>query len=179
MVLEFITTPIFILMDSTLGLLFGLFGTNYAANVMFGVFAISTLVSGIITFITSRVVDQAEMKRLKARMSKIQEELKDAQKKGSAKEVNKLQSEMMRNSGEMWRNSTKPMFFTMVPIILIFAWLGKYEYLRLYVVHNGYVAMLPFALPFIGDRLGWLGWYILTSFATSPLIRKLTKMEGP
>ncbi len=179
MAFEFITKPLYLFLDSTLGLFFRLFGSNDAANVMFGIFAVSALVSGIITFITARVVDQAEMKRMKARMTKIQDKLKDAQKKGDEKEIKKLQSEMLENSGEMWRNSTKPMFFTMIPVILIFTWLPNYEYLRAYVESNGYAALLPFPLPYFGDRLGWLGWYILSSFATSPLIRKLAKMEGP
>ncbi|MFQ5815858.1 MAG: EMC3/TMCO1 family protein [Candidatus Hydrothermarchaeaceae archaeon] len=176
---EFITEPIFWVFDNTFGLLFGLFGSNQEANVLFGIFLVSALVSAIIVLITAKVVDQKEMKKLKARMSKVQERLRKAQKDGDKRKAAKIQKEMMHNSSELWQKSMKPMFFTMIPIILIFTWLRNYEVLNAFVAQRGYAVLLPFVMPMFGDRLGWLGWYVLTSFATSPLIRKLLKVEGP
>lgn len=175
----FITEPIFFVFDNTLGLLFKLFGANEAANILAGIFLVSALVSGIISLITARVVDQTEMKALKSKMSKIQEKLREAQKEGDAKKVTKIQREMMENSSELWQKSMKPMLYTMIPILLIFTWLSEYNVLEAYVAQRGYVVQLPFVMPWIGNKLGWLGWYVLSSFATSPLIRKLFKMEGP
>ncbi|MCX6816009.1 MAG: hypothetical protein NT120_04115, partial [Candidatus Aenigmarchaeota archaeon] len=37
-------------------------------------------------------------------------------------------------------------------------------------------AMLPVSLPFVGNTLGWLGWYILASIPLVILIRKLLKI---
>jgi uncharacterized membrane protein (DUF106 family) len=179
MAFEFITGPIFYVFDNTLGLLFGLFGANQEANVLFGIFLVSAFVSGIIVLISARVVDQKEMKALKTRMSKIQERLREAQKAGDQKKISKIQKEMMQNSSELWQKSMKPMFYTMIPIILIFTWLRNYEVLVTFIAQRGYAVLLPFVMPFFGDRLGWLGWYILSSLATSPLIRKLLKVEGP
>jgi len=176
---EFITGPIFLFFDSSLGLFFKLFGSNQKANVVLGVFMVSTMVSTIIVIISSKVVDQKEMKKLKARMSKVQERLRAAQKAGDQKKASKIQKEMMSNSSEMWQKSMKPMFYTMIPIILIFTWLRNYDPLMNFVEQTGYAVSLPFSLPKWGDKLGWLGWYILSSFATSPLIRKLFKVEGP
>ncbi|MEE8168033.1 MAG: EMC3/TMCO1 family protein [Candidatus Hydrothermarchaeales archaeon] len=177
---EFITKPIFLIFDSTLGLFFHIFRDNQPANVLFGIFVVSAIVSALIVVITAKVIDQKKMKKLKAKMSKIQDKLKEAQKKGDAKEMKKIQSKMMKNSSEMWQMSMKPMLYTMLPIILVFTWLKEYEYLATFVEHQeGYVVALPFILPKFGDKLGWLGWYILSSFATSPLIKKLFKIEGP
>ncbi len=176
---EFITEPVFTLFDSTLGLFFKVFGSNQEANMVFGVFMVSALVSTVIVIISAKVVDQKEMKKLKTRMSKVQEKLREAQKAGDQKKTAKIQKEMMQNSSELWQKSMKPMFYTMIPIILIFTWLRNYEALIDFVGQKGYVVLLPFTLPKFGDKLGWLGWYILSSFATSPVIRKLFKVEGP
>ncbi|RLJ03389.1 MAG: hypothetical protein DRP11_00725, partial [Candidatus Aenigmatarchaeota archaeon] len=35
------------------------------------------------------------------------------------------------------------------------------------------IVNLPFALPFIGDKLGWIGWYILLSVTFTQVFRKL------
>lgn len=38
------------------------------------------------------------------------------------------------------------------------------------------VVILPYSLPFIQDKLGWLGWYILASIPLMIIIRKLLKI---
>jgi uncharacterized membrane protein (DUF106 family) len=38
------------------------------------------------------------------------------------------------------------------------------------------IALLPVSLPFVGNSLGWLGWYILTSIPLAVLIRKFMKI---
>ena len=35
------------------------------------------------------------------------------------------------------------------------------------------IVNLPFAFPFFGDNLGWLGWYILISIPSAQIFRKL------
>jgi uncharacterized membrane protein (DUF106 family) len=39
------------------------------------------------------------------------------------------------------------------------------------------VVMLPFEIPFIGNNLGWLGWYIITSIPLAFVMRKLMKIH--
>jgi len=38
------------------------------------------------------------------------------------------------------------------------------------------VALLPLSLPFVGDTLGWLGWYIVVSIPIVIIMRKLMKI---
>lgn len=38
------------------------------------------------------------------------------------------------------------------------------------------VAMLPVSLPFLGNNMGWLGWYIFVSIPLVVVIRKLMKI---
>lgn len=166
---------LYTIMDATLGIFFSLSGSE-KFNVIFGVSVISTLVSAIIVFITAKVVDQKEMKELKARMAKYQEKIKEAQQKKELKQMSKLQKEMMRDQGTMMSKSLKPMFYTMIPIILIFSWLSH----KIPNGPNDYILTMPFSLTGESNiALGWLGWYILCSIPASMLIKKIFKIEGP
>lgn len=170
--LEILYSP----MDATLGIFFRLSGSE-RFNVIFGVFVISIIVSAIIVFITAKVVDQKEMKEVKSRMAKYQEKIKEAQKRNDLKQAGKLQKEMMRDQGAMMSKSFKPMFYTMIPVILIFSWLS-------HNIQNGpddYILTLPLTLIKAGApqiKLGWLGWYILCSIPASTLIKKIFKIES-
>ena len=153
--------------------------SNQEFNILFGVFLVATIVSAIITFVTAKVVDQKEMKRYKELLKKYQDKMVKAQKKGDMKTTKKAQSKLMGVQSEMMKNSFAPMLYTMPPIILIFSWLRQYEYLQSYIAVQGYAVLLPFTLPKFGASLGWLGWYILCSFATSITIKKVFGIEGP
>jgi len=153
--------------------------SNQRFNILFGIFLVSAIVSAIITFVTAKVVDQKEMKRYKELLKKYQDKMVKAQKKGDLKSTKKAQSRLMEVQSEMMKNSFRPMFYTMPPIILIFSWLRRYEYLQSYIDLHGHAVLLPFSLPKFGASLGWLGWYILCSFATSIIIKKVFGIEGP
>jgi uncharacterized membrane protein (DUF106 family) len=164
--------PVYAVMDATLGLVFHL-TANEKTNYMLGIFIISALVSLFITLVTARVVDQRKMREAKEKMRVLQERLKKAQKAGDSKEMAKVNRQMLEIQREMMGISFKPMFYTMIPIFLVFSWL------RYAIPPNVTVVTLPFALPHYGTTLGWFGWYILSSFAVSPLLKKIMNIEGP
>lgn len=164
--------PLYAVMNATLGIFFHLTSSE-STSYMVGILVISSLVSLFITLVTARVVDQRQMREVKEKMSKLQERLKKAQKAGDTKEMAKINREMMALQRDMMGNAFKPMIYTMVPIFLIFSWL------RHTVPPNVTVVTLPFVLPKYGTSLGWFGWYILSSFAVSPLLKKILKLEGP
>lgn len=163
-------------LDPVLGIAFHL-TANDTTNALIGVSFVSGLVSFIIMVITAKVVDQKAMKTLKEKMAKYQAKIKEAQTKNDTKRVSKISKDMMGLQSTMMSQSMKPMLYTMLPIILIFGWLRHYPYLQNFVEANGYLVVLPFALPFFGAKLGWLGWYILCSFPASSLMRKALKMD--
>lgn len=146
-------------------------------NMLFGVLVMSLLVSTIIMLITAKVTDQKEMKKLKEKLSKYQEKLKAAQKKKNTKQANKISKDMMGLQSTMMSSTMKPMLYTFPPIIIIFGWLRQYPDLQNFIELNGYLISLPFVMPYFGEKLGWLGWYILCSFPASSLIRKILKMD--
>tara|TARA_Y100000031_G_C8169501_1_gene361053 strand:- start:209 stop:742 length:534 start_codon:yes stop_codon:yes gene_type:complete len=153
--------------------------SNPKFNAILGVMLISLLISVIIVGITSKIVDQKRMKKLKAKTAKYQETIKKAQKRKNMKKVSSIQKEMMKNQKEMMGMSMKPMMYTMIPIIVIFTWLSQYDFLNDFITQQGYLIALPFTLPKFGATLGWLGWYILCSLPMSVLIKKILKIEGP
>ena len=176
-IVDTLMAPFYLILDNSLGVLFRLSG-NEVFNVLFGVFAISTILSGVILYITSKIIDPKEMKALKERMAKSQERMKGAQTKGDTKELNKIQKELLQVQSSMMSMSMRPMLYTMLPIIVLFTWLGRYPVLVEAVTKGGgHIVKLPFALPAFGTQLGWIGWYVLCSFATSTLIKKVFNIE--
>lgn len=163
-------SPLYAFMDSTLGMLFHL-SSDEKLGYMIGVFIIASLVSLFISIVTNRVVDQQRMRELREKLKEYQSKLMDAQKKGNTKEMAKLQGEMMKMQSEMLSSSLKPMFYTMVPIIILFAWL------RHHFPPGFKFVDLPFYLPIWGNKLGWFGWYFMSSIAVSPLIKKILKLD--
>ncbi len=167
-----IVVQIYSIMDAAFGFLFRLTGDEWMDPII-GISFMSALVSLMITLMTARFIDQKKMKALKEKSKLYQEKMKEAQKKGNMKNVKKYQQEFSKLTMEMMSSSMRPMLFTFPPIILIFSWL------RYLIPHDQVIIVLPFSLPYWGNDLGWLGWYILMSFSTSPLFKKILNIEGP
>ncbi|NOZ76559.1 MAG: DUF106 domain-containing protein [Euryarchaeota archaeon] len=163
-------------LDPVFGVFFHLTG-NDQFNAMFGVFVMALLLSTLINVVTSRVIDQKEMKRLKEELAGYQKRMKEAQKKGDMKRFNELQKQMMEKQSTMMTKSFKPMMYTFLPIVVILGWLRNYDFLQSYIAAQGYLVMLPFSLPKFGNTLNWLGWYIMCSFALSTLTKKLMNIN--
>lgn len=157
-------------LNSTLGILFRLTGAQ-PLDAMLGLFLVASVLSAMILIIQSRVVDQSELRELKARMVKLQADMKEAQKKNNLKELNRIQREMLQDQNKMMQMSFKPMLYYFPPIIIIFSWMGSL------FPAEAYIVSLPFALPMYGDRLGWLGWYVMSSFASSPVMKKILNVD--
>jgi uncharacterized membrane protein (DUF106 family) len=94
-------------------------GRNIAL-ISFGIVLLSTLVRYF-------TVDMSKVKENQRRIKEHQEKLKEAQKKGDKKRMQKHQEDMLAETMESFRHNMKPMFFTLIPIILIFGWMtGTY-----------------------------------------------------
>ena len=167
---------------------------------------ISFIVSFIITLANKLLVDQERMEEIRERIKEFQRKIRRASKDPELmKELEKEQEEIMKIQMEMMRMSFKPLIYTWIPIIAIFAYL-KHVYDYNGVSHtldpswNGVVVYLPTILsklllvPFFhwlgglfyqsgfgivsDNALGWLGWYIVCSMATSTVLRKVLGVKG-
>ncbi|MEM4182123.1 MAG: EMC3/TMCO1 family protein [Candidatus Pacearchaeota archaeon] len=131
--------------------------TNLATNYpRASVILISLVVSFISMLITKGMTDQALMKSIKERQKEIQKELKEKKYSPQDKQFLKLQKEMLELSATMIRHSFKPLLVTLVPFLILFAFLRN------------------FYIPLIGNS--WIWYYIVPSILISPLYKKILKM---
>uniref|UniRef100_A9AAR8 DUF106 domain-containing protein n=1 Tax=Methanococcus maripaludis (strain C6 / ATCC BAA-1332) TaxID=444158 RepID=A9AAR8_METM6 len=165
------------------------------------IFVTALLVSFIINLATKLLVNQNRMAELKNELQEFQVKAKKASKDPELMaELQKEQQKMMTMQMEMMKMSFKPMIYTWVPIIIIFAYLRHvYDFGGIYhtmtPAWDGAIVQLPVIISkiiFIGiwhwvggifyhggfgvvsnTVLGWLGWYILCSMGTSMVLRKL------
>ncbi len=161
---------------------------------------IAFIVSLITTVATKLLVDQERVAKIKEELKNYQKKIKLAQKDPKMlEELQKEQEKMLKLNTELMKMSFKPMLYTWIPIILIFIYLKHvygYDglYHQLYPNWNGVVVYLPTIIakiilldfwhwlgslfykvgfPIVKNALGWLGWYILSSMATSTVLRKI------
>jgi uncharacterized membrane protein (DUF106 family) len=140
---------------------------------IFAVFVVSIVVGLVSVSGQYFLVDQEKLRRMRKEFSDYQKKLLQAKKSGSKKEIRKLETKGKRikqQQAEMTGMTMKPMFLTIIPIMIFFGWV------RAQPVAANLVIDLPFTLPYFGDTLGWLGWYILCSFFFSQTLRKILDM---
>lgn len=93
-------------------------------NPIFGIAVVSLTVTLLITLIYKVVTDQKLMKELKDRQKHYNKKIKEA--RSDPQQAMKIQKEAMSVSMEYMRHSFKPMFLTLIPIIIIFGWLSSH-----------------------------------------------------
>lgn len=115
---------------------------------------LTLLVLGLNRIVTNRKL----IKEIKDKMEQVRENLTAAQKIGDKENINKLMAEMMSVNNTYMKQTFKAMIVSLVVLALFLPWLRfKYE--------GMVVANLPFTLPFLGNSLSWIYWYILVSFS--------------
>jgi len=160
-------------------------------NPMLTVFLIACIIAFFTTLANKLLVDQDAMEASRKEMKEFQEKMKEAQMSGDSKALAKaqaMQKDVMAKQGDMMKNSFKPLIVTMLPIMLVFWWMiqpsnpinGILVQLPQLVY---YILLVPLwqsvfgmfyggggsSIPFI---VGWLGWYILCTFAMTQIFRK-------
>jgi len=127
--------------------------TNFInSNPTLSIILIGILVTFVMTLITKKFTDQNRMKELKKIQKACQIKLKE--KKGDLEAQKKIQKEIMECSMELMKHSFKPMFITILPLILLIWWLrGAYE-----------------ETAIAGS---WIWWYIGAAIGSSIVLRKI------
>ena len=109
--------------------------------------------------------DQQRIRELKKRAKYLSKKLDEARRRNEIEEMNKIFKEAMENNKELMRLTRKPMLVNLLLAMLL-----------LYFA-NQYFKNASFALPILGFRVGWIAFYILASFATFPLVKRLLKVS--
>ena len=123
------------------------------ANPKAALLVVSVIVTFISTLAQKWLTNQEHMKGLKKRQKEIQKELKGCKDECLMKE---LSAETLKLTGIMMKSSFKPMFVTIIPFLILFAWLrGIYT-------------------PIMGGS--WIWYYLGYSIITSIILRKVLKV---
>ena len=123
------------------------------ANPKVSIAIFSIIVTTLSTLAQKWLTNQEHLKSLKKRQKEIQKELRGCKDQCLMKELN---SEMMKITGVMFKSSMKPMFATIIPFLILFAWLrGIY-------------------VPVMGNS--WIWYYIGYSVVASIVLRKVLKV---
>ena len=160
-------------------------------NPLLTVFLIATIIAFVTTLANKLLVDQDAMQASRERAKEVQEEIKAAHASGDSKKIAKaqaMQMEMMSQQTAMMKNSFKPLIVTLVPIMLMFWWmmqpvnpindilvkLPQFVYYILLVPLWQYIFGMFYGgagttIPYVA---GWLGWYMLCTFAMTQILRK-------
>lgn len=101
-----------------------LFGWTLRLHPALAIFALSAIVVFLITLITKYTTDQAAIKRLRAEQKKLQEQIK--KHKDDPKRMMEIQQRSMESSFALMRKSMRATIFTIVPVLILFAWMNNY-----------------------------------------------------
>ena len=118
-------------------------------NPKLSIIIISFIVTLVMTLVTKKFTDQNRMKELK----KIQKEcqIKLRNNKGDLKKQGEINKEIMSCSMELMKHSFKPLFITMIPIIILFS--------RVRGIYTGVLT-------------SWFWWYFGGAIVSSIILRK-------
>jgi len=130
-------------------------------------------------------VDQEKMKKLQKMSKEFQKEWKEAQKNKDEKKLRKLQQkqmELLKLQNEVMKSAMfKPMLVSFPMFIIFYGWLARYyvetaivkipfNFFLVDMFHRFYHSALH------ANEIGFLGWYILTSYVVGAVLRKLLDM---
>ena len=114
---------------------------------------ISFLITLVMTLITKKFTNQNRMKELKEIQKACNIKMKE--NKSNPEEMQRIQKQVMECSMELMKHSFKPMFITLIPLLLLFWWIRG--------VYDGVLAH-------------WIWWYIGAAIFSSIILRKLFKV---
>jgi len=131
---------------------------------------VATTLTLILLVLTRFSVNRKAIKEIKDRMEQTRENLTKAQKEGNKEETSKLMNEMMSSNTDYMKQTFKTLIISLIVLSLILPWM-KYRY------EGKATASLPFTLPFVGNSLGWVYWYVLVSFTVGWVIKKILGID--
>lgn len=123
------------------------------ANPKISIIIISGFVSLFISLVNYFVLDKDKVKAGKEKQKKLQAEIK--LHKDNPQKMMELNKEMMGHVGENFKHSFRPMLITLIPILVVFAW-----------IRNVFTDVLS----------GWIWWYLVSAIIFSMVFRKVFKL---
>jgi uncharacterized membrane protein (DUF106 family) len=139
---------------------------------LLGIALIAICINLLTTLISKHLVDFARMKEITELLKKHQKAKLNAQKANDEallKKLEKQDQKMDKIKQELYQMQL-PLFMSFTPVFFVIYWL------RHAFVGVDTIALLPFTIPKIGSSLGPLGWYILSAYPASLIIRRIFRV---
>ena len=127
-----------------------------AWNARIAIIILSFLVTLFITVVTYFMTDRERMKEIKAKQKALRLEIK--KHRDNPTRMMELNKQMMEDMPEQMKHSFKPMIVTIVPLLILFAWLRG-----------------TFAESTIAST--WFWWYLGSSLVFSMSLRKMVGLQ--
>jgi len=136
---------------------------------------IMTLISTMIRNYYINWADVAKNQKVMSAFNKVRREALMTRNTAKLEKLNKMQPEIMRRTMKATTSQLKPMMFTMVIIILFFAWLSTFVYTETFLV--SFSVPWNFTVPLTGSYLFpyWIFLYMLASIPLSMTFQRLLK----
>ncbi|MDI3474861.1 MAG: hypothetical protein PWQ79_1678 [Thermococcaceae archaeon] len=162
--------------------LFGPFITGY--HPLWVITVAGVIIGGTYTLIYYFFTDIEKQRHMQKLARELQKEMREAQKSGDEKKLKKVQQkqmELMKMQSEMMRQTMIPMILTLPIFWIFFGWLRRW-YVEVgiakapfdFIVFDLFHRWQHSALP--PSELGYLGWYVLTSYVIGMILRKFLDM---
>lgn len=164
--------------EGVTGMIVGAFDVAFAPliaiNPVLSLFLVSTIITLIILFFNLLLVNRSMVKKIKDEVEELREMMTQAQKAGNNDQAMKAMNEMMSLNSKHLSQTSKPLFISLIIVVLFTTWLGaRYGGMELSVpfVSN---AVKSFTMPVLGYQISaWMLWYVLVSFTIGWVLRKL------
>ena len=140
------------------------------------VLLISIMMLLISSTITRKFTDVEKTRRIMTQVREWQSAYMKAVREKDIKQIEKLKKKevaIKKLQAEMMREQFKPLTFTLIPFIIIF-----YLFLGVFGYNQIIVAKSPITIPFLGNEFTFWIWYLITTFAFSPLIQRLFNLPS-
>jgi len=172
-------------------------------NPLLTIFLIAFLLSIFTNLAQKYLMDHEKLDNMKKKSSEFQKKMSAVRKSGDDKAMSKMQAEQqefMKAQSEMMMMSFKPMLVTIVPFGLFLWWIRTSSLAHVYVslptfpywlvltplwhsigIYGGApdpTVVFSFIGYYLPNAVGWLGWYMLCSFALSQVVRKLVGLKS-
>jgi uncharacterized membrane protein (DUF106 family) len=161
-----------------------LFGGYIVQHPLLAITFAGFVIGASYTLIYYFFTDIEKMRKVQEMAKQLQKEMREAQKSGDEKKMKKVQQkqmELMKMQSEMMKQQTIPMLLTLPIFWIFFGWLRRwyaevaiakspFNFFLFDWFHSWYHSALR------PNELGYLGWYILSSYVIGMVLRKFLDM---
>jgi uncharacterized membrane protein (DUF106 family) len=141
-------------------------------NATIFILALTALLNLITSLISRYTTDLTEYRRIMEESQYARQELMSAMKTENKRKIaraQKKQQDINQKQLQMSSSRMKTMMLVTLPVLLLWPTLGN-------LYGNTLVAFMPFNAPWVGTKLYFVNWYVLTSITSNIIFQRIFKI---